>query len=193
MLCVLFEVKCIKKNSESVTHTYMGHRRWWRVYNFDPFIPTFSVGICVPQPSLPHSCRRWVPWRCVHPPVIGPFTFFHSRCDYRPAEGRLEAKHRQLGLPPATTNRLLAEPSGSPWVNCAWVKLSRGRFVFGRFVKAPWGRQTFCVAILHCHVVHKHAKIIMMPHVESPWQDGFNNTSFIFLCLSWVEWLSFEK
>jgi hypothetical protein len=31
----------------------------------------------------------------------------------------------------------LAEPGGGPWVNCAWVEVSRGRFVGGRIVKAP--------------------------------------------------------
>ncbi len=34
-------------------------------------------------------------------------------------------------------NRLLSEPGGGPGVNCAWVELSRGRFVGGRIVKAP--------------------------------------------------------
>jgi hypothetical protein len=46
----------------------------------------------------------------------GPSTrsiFFPSRRSYRPAEGRVEAKRRQRpGPPPATTNRLLAEPGG---------------------------------------------------------------------------------
>jgi hypothetical protein len=71
----------------------------------------------------------------------GPSTrsiFFQSRRSYRPAEGRVEAKRCQRpGPPPATTNRLLAEPGGGPWVNCAWVEVSRGRFVGGRIVKAP--------------------------------------------------------
>jgi hypothetical protein len=31
----------------------------------------------------------------------------------------------------------LAEPGGGPWANCAWVEVSRGRFVGGRIVKAP--------------------------------------------------------
>jgi hypothetical protein len=64
--------------------------------------------------------------------------FFQSRRSYRPAEGRVEAKRRQRpGPPPATTNRLLAEPGGGPWVNCAWVEVSRGRFVGGHIVKVP--------------------------------------------------------
>ncbi len=64
--------------------------------------------------------------------------FFQSRRSYRPAEGRVEAKRRQRpGPPPATTNRLLAEPGGGPWANYAWVEVSRGRFVGGRIVKAP--------------------------------------------------------
>jgi hypothetical protein len=33
----------------------------------------------------------------------------------------------------------LAEPGGGPWANCAWVEVSRGRFVGGRIVKAPYG------------------------------------------------------
>jgi hypothetical protein len=33
------------------------------------------------------------------------------------------------GPPPATTNRLFVEPGGSSGVNCAWVEVSRGRFV----------------------------------------------------------------
>jgi hypothetical protein len=32
----------------------------------------------------------------------------------------------------------LAEPGGGPWANCAWVEVSRGRFVGGRIVKAPF-------------------------------------------------------
>jgi hypothetical protein len=75
------------------------------------------------------------------PSTHDPFTrslFFQSRRSYRPAEGRVEAKRRQRpGPPPATTNRLLAEPGGGPWANCAWVEVSRGRFVGGRIVKAP--------------------------------------------------------
>jgi hypothetical protein len=71
----------------------------------------------------------------------GPSTrslFFPSRRSYRPAEGRVEAKRRQRpGPPPATTNRLLAEPGGGPGVNCAWVEVIRGRTVGGRIVKAP--------------------------------------------------------
>jgi hypothetical protein len=64
--------------------------------------------------------------------------FFQSRRSYRTAEGRVEAKRRQRpGPPPATTNCLLAEPGGGPWANCAWVEVSRGRFVGGRIVKAP--------------------------------------------------------
>jgi hypothetical protein len=31
----------------------------------------------------------------------------------------------------------LAEPGGGPWANCAWVEVSRGRFVGGRIVKVP--------------------------------------------------------
>ncbi len=62
-----------------------------------------------------------------HPPVH----FFQSPRSYRPVEGRVDAKHRQRPLPPpATPNRLLAEPGGGPWVNCAWVEVSRGR-LFG--------------------------------------------------------------
>ncbi len=34
-------------------------------------------------------------------------------------------------------NRLLAEPGGGPWVNCAWVEVSRRRFVGGRTIKVP--------------------------------------------------------
>jgi hypothetical protein len=34
-------------------------------------------------------------------------------------------------------NRFLTEPGGGPRVNCAWVEVSRGRFVGGRIVKAP--------------------------------------------------------
>jgi hypothetical protein len=65
--------------------------------------------------------------------------FFQSWRSYRPAEGRVEAKRCQRpGPPPATTNRLLAEPGDGPWVNCAWVEVSRGRFVAGRIVKAPY-------------------------------------------------------
>jgi hypothetical protein len=41
------------------------------------------------------------------------------------------------GLFPATRNWLLVKPSGSPWVNCAWVEVSCGRYVGGRTVKAP--------------------------------------------------------
>jgi hypothetical protein len=64
--------------------------------------------------------------------------YFSSRRSYRPAESRVEAQRRQRpGPPPATTNRLLAEPDGGPWVNCAWVEVSRGRFVGGRIIKAP--------------------------------------------------------
>jgi hypothetical protein len=64
--------------------------------------------------------------------------FFQSQHSYRPAEGRVEAKCRQRpGPPPATTNRLLAEPGGGPWANYSWVEVSRGRFVGGRIVKAP--------------------------------------------------------
>ncbi len=51
---------------------------------------------------------------------------------------RAEAKSsQQPGPPPAITNCLLAEPVGGPWVNCAWVEVSRGRFVGGRIIKAP--------------------------------------------------------
>jgi hypothetical protein len=47
-------------------------------------------------------------------------------------------KYRQrLGPPPATMNRLLAEPAGGPWVNCAGVEVLRGRFVGGRIIKVP--------------------------------------------------------
>jgi hypothetical protein len=69
----------------------------------------------------------------VHPPSVHLLTFFQSRHDYWPAEGHVEAKHRQRPgpPPPATLNRLLAEPSGAPWVNRAWVEVSRGRFVGG--------------------------------------------------------------
>jgi hypothetical protein len=76
----------------------------------------------------------------IRPPAIRPpvHFFFQSRRSYRPAEGRVEAKRRQRpGPPPATTNRLLAEPGGGPCVNCAWVEVSRGRFVGGRIVKVP--------------------------------------------------------
>ncbi len=74
--------------------------------------------------------------------------FFQSRRSYRPAEGRVEAKRRQRpGPPPATTNRLLAEPGGGPGANCAWVEVSRGRFVGGRIVKAP-----FCTYIHNRHM-----------------------------------------
>jgi hypothetical protein len=64
--------------------------------------------------------------------------FFQSRRSYRPAEGRVEAKRRQRpGPPPVTTNRLLAEPGGGPWVNCAWVELSLGPKAGGLNVKVP--------------------------------------------------------
>jgi hypothetical protein len=82
--------------------------------------------------------------------------FFQSWRSYRPAEGRVEAKRRQRpGPPPATTNRLLAEPGGGPWVNCAWVEVSRGRFVGGRIIKAPCksienGTTIFSVQVTSC-------------------------------------------
>jgi hypothetical protein len=70
-------------------------------------------------------------FRCyVHPRYIHPFTFFQSWHNYQPAEGRVEAERSQWpGPPPLTTNRLLAEPDGSPWVNFTWVELLRGRFL----------------------------------------------------------------
>ncbi len=74
--------------------------------------------------------------------------FFQSRRSYRPAEGRVEAKRRQRpGPPPATTNCLLAEPGGGPWANCAWVEVSRGRFVGGRIVKVPRGPTSWAVPV----------------------------------------------
>jgi hypothetical protein len=80
-----------------------------------------------------------VPWRLVPRPFVHRLIFFQSRRSYRPAEGRVEAKRRQQpGPPPATTNRLLAEPGGGPWVNCAWVELSLGRKAGGLNIKAPW-------------------------------------------------------
>jgi hypothetical protein len=42
----------------------------------------------------------------------------------------------------------LAEPGGGPWANCAWVEVSRGRFVGGRIVKAP-----HLVQLLFAHVL----------------------------------------
>ncbi len=91
----------------------------------------------------PASCMPvWQEWWCLdvastHDPSTRSL-FFQSRRSYRPAEGHVEAKRRQRpGPPPATTNRLLAEPGGGPWVNCAWVEVSRGRFVGGRIVKVP--------------------------------------------------------
>jgi hypothetical protein len=52
---------------------------------------------------------------------------------------RAVKKRSAVNDPPplATTNRFLAEPGGGPWVNCAWVEVSRGRFVGGRIIKAP--------------------------------------------------------
>jgi hypothetical protein len=52
-------------------------------------------------------------------------------------------KYRQrLGPPPATMNRLLAEPASGPWVNCPGVEVLRGRFVGGRIIKV-WSGKIF--------------------------------------------------
>ncbi len=73
--------------------------------------------------------------------------FFQSQRSYQPAEGRVGAKRRQRPRPlPAITNRLLAEPGGGPWVNCAWDEVSRGLFVGGHIIKAPkHGRVISCI------------------------------------------------
>ncbi len=39
---------------------------------------------------------------------------------------------------PSDHGLLIAEPSGGPWVNCTWVEVSRGGFVGGCIVKAPY-------------------------------------------------------
>jgi hypothetical protein len=104
----------------------------------------------------------------------GPSTrsiFFKSLRSYRPAEGRVEAMRRQrLGPPPATTNRLLAEPGGGPWVNCAWVEVSRGRFVGGRIVKSKhrilsilsWGKLSAAQykSVNSCHYSSLHSGLV---------------------------------
>jgi hypothetical protein len=88
--------------------------------------------------STAHCLLHTICALTLRPPTIRLPVHFQSRRSYRPAEGCVEAKRRQRpGPPPATTNPLLAEPGGGPWVNCAWVKVSRGRFVGGRIVKAP--------------------------------------------------------
>jgi hypothetical protein len=79
-----------------------------------------------------------VPWCCVHLRSVHPFTFFSVSAVPSTHRGpcRSEAPSTARAAP-ATTNRLLAEPGGSPGVNCAWVKVIRGRTVGGCIVKAP--------------------------------------------------------
>ncbi len=106
--------------------------------------------------------------RTVRPPVQ---FLFKSLRSYRPAEGRVEAMRRQRpGPPPATTNRLLAEPGGGPWVNCAWVEVSRGRFVGGRIVKSKhrilsilsWGKLSAAQykSVNSCHNSSLHSSLV---------------------------------
>ncbi len=104
-------------------------RRW---VLHDVFVPYYSFG------RIYFSLKCQNSWCLDVASTHGPSTrslFFPSRWSYRPAEGRVEAKRRQRpGPPPVTTNRLLAEPGGGPGVNCAWVKVLRGRTVGGRIV-----------------------------------------------------------
>ncbi len=102
---------------------------------------------------FPPSCRR-----CVHPLPSTRSLFFHSRRDYRPTEGRIEAKHRQLGL----RRQLQIAYWRSPVAVYGWIVLGSNYRVVVLWVdicivQAPQGCQPFCVAILHCRFVHRHA------------------------------------
>jgi hypothetical protein len=68
--------------------------------------------------------------------------------------------------PPATTNRLLAEPGGGPWVNWAWVEVSCGRFVDGCIVRSKHvaggplsSLDRSVVRTISMHDLHRHVYI----------------------------------
>ncbi len=83
----------------------------------------------------------------LHPPTFHPPIHFFSVFEWlstRRGSCRSEAPSTAC-LPLTTTNHLLVEPSGCPWVNCAWVKVLLGRFVSERIIKALYMYMHICV------------------------------------------------